>query len=179
MVDRKGLIQQISTMLIMMVVFAGIAVFIFILVLLVPPITESSDIITDIVGTAFQGNSNATFAYNQTFVPVNKAIQNFEWISSGLIIMSLFGFVMCCFFVRTYPFLLFMWIGFIVVMAFVGILISNSYEGVRGGLGYTSFELQDYLTLYFPHIIVVFGIISGFVLLVILAGKPNEGEVVN
>ena len=177
--NSKG---QLRGILIAMVVLIAIILFFFIWGLFAPPIVNiiqtSSNVISGAV--AGSGNLNLSTAVNSSIVPAAAALGNVQWISYGILIFLIIGFFIMVYFVRDYPFLIVIWIVFIIIMSFTSIYLSNAYNHVSSGNGeiavlYRSWALNHFFLSNLPIITVMTGIFGGIIMLV-SATRDSEQE---
>lgn len=137
---------------------------------------------TDELVTASSDDSAIFNATNSTFVKVNEGVQfNLEWVSYAIFIVLIFSFLIIAFFVRSYPWLVVVWLGIVIIMVYSSILMADSYQDLAssGGLvgeAYQNWQQQDFLFNYYPTIIGTLGLIGGVVLF-IFALRGNSQEV--
>lgn len=180
--NNKGLVGQYMILIVMGIVMFCLMVLYWTYSLVAPPLTYAIDLGTSTLQQGVSGDGNLSFAVNSTFVPVNESLDNLRWLSYSLMIIAFLAFIMICSFVRTYPFLLPFWLLIVFILAFLAIYLGNGYQNVAIsgnviGEQYQSWSANDYFMRYLPHIIVVFGLLGGFVLLV-LVSRDNTAEVV-
>lgn len=145
-----------------------------------PIFTSSFNSYTVGLQTAVASDPNLTSYTNFTFGNINRGLQNLEWISYSLLFSLLFGFALIAYNVRSYPFLLPMWIIFTIVLTFCSIYLADAYNDLRYGDGFAAVALQnwegnDYILQYLPHLVVIYSIVTGIILF-ILATRDNTVE---
>jgi hypothetical protein len=145
-----------------------------------PIVSKGSNEINSIIQNASltTGNGNLTLATTSVLGQTNTGIQQLEWISYTIIIILLLTFVMLCFYVRTYPFLAFIWILIIVFLGGLSIFLTSAYQDIQSKGGFigdalNSWENTNSLALWLPYIIVGIGIIGGIIMFV-LATRESE-----
>lgn len=180
--DKRGIASQIMIVIIMGIVLAMLMLFIFIGQLIGPPLISTLQDTNGILQETMQStnNENLTSAAQASFQPAADSLNNFEWLSYTLIIMVFLVFIVMCFYVRTYPFLLFVWIIMIILLVVMAIYLSVVYQDLAtdntlGGY-YTSWENTDFILQNLPAIILILGIVGGIVMF-ILSSREQEAEI--
>lgn len=181
--NNRGFAQQIWVVIMLGLVMVGIIVLFFAWSLAGPIITQSTgELNTLLQSTATStGDSGIINASQSTFQPASEGINVLEWLSFFMIIMLFLTMIIIASFVRTYPFLAFVWIFIIVILVFVSIFITVAYQDITSGSGYladtyASWESSHYILLNLPIIVVAVGIIGG-ILMFILSTRDREAEV--
>lgn len=194
MIQRKSLLKNkrgildlrgdLSAKLFGVFIFAGILVFgiliYYVLSLLAPPLISSFSTfeISFREVTAFDGNLSA--AEKTTFGNLSLAFNGLKWVSYVILFALFFAFCITAFYIRTYPFLIVVWIGVIIIMVIMGLYLAQTYNDLKtsGSLSsaYTGWAGNDYILGYLPHIIAIFGLVGGIILFV-LSSSGVEQEV--
>lgn len=181
--NNKG---ELSSGIIVVVVIAFVIGLVAVLsyagMLLFPPVADAMNTLGSTMNevsmqTGDQAMQNASDYSFETLGPI---ADNFEWIAYSIFIFLIITMLMLCFYVRTYPFLVFVWIFLILILVFISLFIASTYPGIReGALGstYQSWENTDFYLRYMPHIIFVIGIIGGIIMFGIASKQPDEGGV--
>lgn len=179
--DKKGISNQIMLVIIMGIVLAMIVLLVFLSHLILPPLQSVSQDTNGIIQETFQssGDQNLIDAGEASFQPAAESLNNLEWMSYTLVILSFLVFLIMCFYVRTYPFLMFVWIIMMVVLIFISLYLTTTYQGLvtddtLGGY-YTSWENTDFILQNLPIILVFVGIIGGAIMFM-LASRDRESE---
>lgn len=142
-----------------------------------PPIIHSVDIGVEAIARGVQSSPNVSFAINNTIVPVNNALDNLQWLAYTLPIVLFLCFIMMCFYVRTYPFLLPIWLAISGVLVFMAILMTSGYnQSVGDDPFYADYAINNFYMSYMPYLIGAVALIGGIVLLV-LVSKDASAEV--
>ena len=180
--NKKGFYTQIMIVIVMGVVLAGLMAFFYLAGIFGPVFVDLfGEVNTIVQDTATQtGDGNITRATQASFGNASQAVEQLQWISYLLMTVLIITFLTMCFFVRTYPFLVVVWILIIIVLVFAAIFMSNSYTDlVNLGFSdvYTSWGNNHFFMSYMPHIIAGIGIVGGIIMF-ILASRDQEAEVV-
>lgn len=181
--NNRGLVQQMIVILVMIGVLMALIVGYFAWSLIAPLLVSTGNELTGALQNVTQGDQNLSVIVNNTIVPLNTSVsQNLEWISYSLLVFLMLGFFLCCFFVRTYPFLLVFWLGFNFVIAFASIYMSSSYSDLLRGsdaaaLAYQSWQANSFIITNLPAICIAIGVLGGIILFVLLTKDP-EAELV-
>lgn len=178
--NRKGDIFS-SYMLIFILVgilLVGIFAF-FIISLIAPPVVGSLDTIGGAVQQASGGNAELSQDINNTVVPIIQATHSIEWIGYGAMVFFFLGYFIMLFYVRSYPFLIFVWIVLVLVLVLLSIYLSNSYQNIAtqniGSVGYDSYQTNNYILSNLPIITGVIGLL-GAVVLFVLVSRDTETD---
>lgn len=178
MMNKKGLSNQIMVVIVMGMIIGLIIVFSYAGMLFFPLVSDSFSTLGGIMSDVSQetGNPAIQNATSSSFTPAVEGVQQLEWISFTIFVFLIMTMLIMCFYVRTYPFLVFIWILIIVVLVFFSIFLANAYQDLRvGSLGdvYTSWENTDYYLQWLPHIVMVIGIIGGIIMFVLASRQPE------
>lgn len=176
---KRGFYNQLMIVVVLGMVLGGIMLLFWIGGMVLPIISQTSGDLNSIIQSASTdtGDANMSMATEASFGNVNKTVQNFEWVYFTLIIFVFITFIAMCFYVRTYPFLAFVWLLIIFILVFISIFLASSYQDVSatGDLGYSSYQTSGFYMSYMPYIFAVIGIIGGIVMF-ILATRDQEAE---
>lgn len=180
--NRKGIAEQIIYILIIFVILITILVVYFAWSMLAPSISTITGQITNSAITAANssGDQNLSVAATTALSPINNSLPILEWGTYFVLIMLFFGFLILCFFVRAYPFLIFFWVILIIILAFVSLFLTDSYLTASAGTSYVATADQGWTTNNFimsnlPSIFVAVGIFGGIILF-ILVSREQEAE---
>jgi hypothetical protein len=167
-INKKGFTSQIIVLFILFIVLIIILLGYYAYSMLGAPVfTVSNDIINDLQSSFAQGSDkNLSTAVNVGTNIVAQTLNILKWFGWISFLLMIFAFLVVAYHVRTYPFLIFIWIFFIIVLAFVAMILSNNYQDMAsdGSLGYSSFTMDYYYMNYLPHIIIAVGLVSGVIL---------------
>lgn len=168
--EKKGLADKIILLLVMGFVLIMIFVFLFLAQLVLPLMVGLSQETNLQIRDAFQqtGDENIINASQVSFEPASQSLNNLEWISYTLFIIVLLVFLIMCSYVRTYPFLIFVWIVLMLVLLFLSLYLVVSYQDMvadatLGGY-YTSWENTDFMLKNLPVIVLFMGVIGGIIM---------------
>lgn len=176
--NRRGLVGPLISVFVIILAVMMVIVGFWIFGLAMPPIVDSVGTVTTVMQNASAGNSAMENATETTFVNVNKGMGAFHWIGYSMFIASLLGFVFVAFYVRTYPFLLIFWVGFMVVLIIGSIGLASAYQDIAGSVSYyEAWQTQHFFLTYQPHILVAMAFLGGLVLFVLIS-KESEAEAV-
>jgi len=173
-----------NTMIVVIFLIAlGIIVIGFAIWGLVGPVTvqQSQSLGGLIVSSADDtGNPDVSNAANIAINPAIEALGVFEWMGTFILIVLLLGFMVIAFYVRTAPFLVFIWIGGMFILVVASIFISTSYiEMASGSLGnfYLQWGANDFIMRNLAQLMSVAGVMGAIILFTLVA-KGGEGGVV-
>lgn len=175
--NNKGFVNQMMLLLIL-----GATLFVFILVWLGwsvfgPIIVDTASATGNAFSGAVTGPSptNLSEITNNQISGLQGAISTLEWITLGFFIMIILAFLIFAYNVRSYPYLAFVWILFIVVAVFLSMYASNVYLDFANSNSYSgaysSWEFNDMIMRNLPAIIAVVGAIMG--ILLFMAGTKD------
>ena len=180
--NKKGLLNQIYIVIVLVVVLIAI-IGLYSLGSIVLPIVvgegtnTANTIHQSIVDGGLVELQNASAVASQATV---NALGVFELITYFVFLGLIIGYIMIAYYVRTYPFLGFFWLGAIVALVVIAMIMSNAYEQAKNETDlnkfYTSWGTNDLLMSYLPHIVTVIGIIGGIILFA-LVSTESEAEV--
>lgn len=165
--DKKG---QIGTMYILFIVIAVILVIGFVAVLLVATVDYASDTITPIITSigSISADANVSQYAQYSVVPVNNSIQALPWIVAFAYIAAL---VFTIVFIAGYaysssPVLMGIYFLMMILLIFLSIFMSNSYQDIYTGNNEIALRLQEqtamsYMILYSPFILAFITMAAG------------------
>lgn len=182
MKNRKAILDQLFVVLVIGAVFALAMVAYFAWVLIAPlGVGIFNDVSNNLIISTHNETSNEL---TNAVTPQIRGLQNtfaqLEWFSYGLLIAGFLGFVIFAYYVRTYPFLAFIWIFFVIIFGIMAMFLSNTYQELRVDSDTITarWEADSFILQNFPAIIVSCGIFLG-VILFIIPSKDQEAEGVN
>lgn len=180
--NNRGLFNQILIVLVLAIALGTVFLLYFVWVLTAPIVVDLTGMATQSIvnATNNQPDGNLTFASQNSFPIAERSANHLEWIGFFVLIALLMGFLMIAFYVRTYPFLAWVWILVILIMVFIGILLSVSYTNLKESSSYlnnvySNWETDNFILSYLPHLITGFGLLGGIILFM-LATKDPEAE---
>lgn len=172
--------SQIMLLLIMGVVLVMIVLGLFFWQLVGPPLVSTAQTANGIVVDVFANSNdqNLITAGESSFTPAGETLNNLEWVSYTLFTLLFLTFIIMCFFVRVYPFLIIFWIIIVTVVFISSLYLTVAYQDMRTdtSLGYQSWENSDFMTKNLPVVIFFVGI-SGGIVMYIIASKNKEIDV--
>lgn len=183
--NKKGQAQlsgKIVIIIVMAIVLITLVLGIFLFQLVGPPLVstlqDTSGILTETMQTS--GNEPLQNATASSFTPALQSLNNLEWLSYTLFIVMFFTWIIMCFYVRSYPFLLIIWIVLVIIMIVLSIYLAVVYQDMRIDPGlsdyYQSWENTDFMLKNLPVVVTILGIVGGIVMFV-LASRDQEAEV--
>lgn len=178
---KKGFLNQVMIVLIIVVVIIVI-MGLFTLGSIVLPIIAgegaalSSTIQSSVADSGVIELQNATQVSTDTVINVLGVMEVIVYLFfMGLVI----GFIFIAYYVKTYPFLAWFWIGIMAIVVIMAMIMSNIYQeaSVEGDLSsfYTTWGTNDLLMNYLPHIFTFIGVFGGVILFVIIS-RDSEVE---
>lgn len=177
--NKKGLSDQIILIMVMSIVLIFIILLFYVGHLLLPVIVPTLQDAKTSVKQAVQetGDQNLITAEASSVEPVADSLNNLEWMSYVMLIFSFLTFLVMCFYVRTYPFLMVVWILMIIVLIFVSIQLTISYQELRTdpilSSYYQAWENTDFVLQNLPIIILVMGIGGGIIMFSVSSRDPE------
>lgn len=177
MKNKKGFFNQLAIVVILAVVLICIILFAWVGGIIGPIISTTGNDVSNSLHEATLNDPDLSNASDTAFIPANEGLQNSEWIVYFFIIILFLTFIIMAFYVRTYPFLAFIWIGIIIVLAMISIYLSNAYQEIAsdGTMNLQSWENTHFLLSNLPQIVVIIGIIGGIAMF-ILSSREQEAE---
>lgn len=175
--NKKG---QVIAIVIAMGVLLGILLIFWAWSLIAPQAVSIAGDITTGVRAGFTDNQQVTDAIDNSIIPVNTALSGVQWVTYGLLFFLMFGFIVSMFFVRSYPFILPVWIIFMIILVFFAIVLSDSYIGVSSGTSqvaqiYRSWRFNHFLMSNLPSIITILGTVTSLVMFISIT-RDSEQE---
>lgn len=180
--NKKGLGNQIMLLIVMAIVLIGLILIMFVWGMLGPPLQATLSDSNTIIQETFASSQDANLisAGQTSFGNATEGVtNNLEWVSYTMFILMFLVFLIMAFYVRTYPFLLVIWIILIVLMFFGSIYLTVVYQDLRAdatlGAYYQSWENTDFILQNLPIITLMVGIIGGIIMFM-LASRNQEVE---
>jgi len=178
--NKGGIAEAVWTMLIMggglvllMLLFYGIT-------LVAPIITSTSSQITGTVTTVATntGDGNLSTAINVPAHAVNYSLQNLSWMAYTFCIALIIAFLILCTYAQTNKWAIVIWIGIVVICAFIAMILSDSYSTLADGTmssyySASAFSFNDMLLRNLPTIIIGVGII-GAIIMALTSKKEDQ-----
>jgi len=181
--NKRGLTNEIWIVIILFIVIL-MSVFAYWAYSSTAPLVTglSSQITTQVKQTVDSTSPNSTLA-NVTAISVNTTNgilglgESFVYI--GLIGIFL-GFLGICYYTRTFKWLSVVWILLVIVLVFISMILSNSYQDSKNTATdlnkfYTTWGTNDFLMSNLPYIVGFFGFICGIILFAISALPDESG----
>lgn len=175
--DKKGIAQQYIILIIMGFALLAIIGLWFIFSLVAPPLSSVIHTGVGALQTASQGDGNLSNAVDNSFVPVDRSLDNFKWIAYTLPFALLLMFALMASYVRTYPFLLPFWLAIVVVLVFISIYLGNAYQGASVDGTIYNYTANNFYMSSLPIIMSIIGVFGGVILLIVVS-RDNAAEVV-
>jgi hypothetical protein len=181
LINKKGITSQIMTLYIMGIVLVVLVMFIYLWALAGPLFVGLMGDANTEFKTLFQ-QTNDQHLINASVPSIETGIDSlntFEWVSYMIFIFMFLGFLIMCFYVRTYPFLIAVWIVLIIIIVFLSIFLTVTYQDISldpsvSGY-YSQWENTDFMLKNLPAILSVLGVIGGIIMF-ILATREQEIE---
>lgn len=180
--NKKGIYNQTIIVIVIAFFLGAILLLVFLGSIFLPVISKVGTDVTSAFQSqvAQQGDANLTAASTAAIEPVGTGLLTLEWISYGIIIFTFFSFLLMCYYVRTYPFLAYIWILLIVMLLVVTLMLTVSYQNIISSGGYAAEAIQgwentNFIMNYLPHIVLAIGILGG-ILMFILSPRDTEAE---
>lgn len=179
-----GKTGQIQNSVFMIFILIGIlllgAILFFVYSLLAPPVVASANTLSTALQEVSSQDAEIGGTINDTAIPILSATKNLEWFGYGVLVSFLFGYFIILFYVRSYPFLIYIWMGLVLILVFLSIFLASSYndisgQDIGGGLTYQSWALNDYILGNLPIIISGIGVFGGVVLFVLVSRDQESG----
>jgi hypothetical protein len=179
--NKVGFTNQVMIILILLIVFTLVIGGVWIMSIAGPIIVGEGTTISNQISSVVHQNNPGTALDNATTVVTNtttSGLGTLELLVFMLTIGLFLGYLVICYYVRTYQWLSVLWIGIIFLMVVMSFIFSNAYQQVSHQSElrsfYTSWTTMDYLMNYLPHITIALGIISGILLFTILVTEPEQ-----
>lgn len=174
--NKKGLMGQILIILIMVIVLICVIAFYYAWSLVAPFVTEFGQEALDlgIIATQNDTPSNLSNSATTSFGALRDSLGLLETLSILFFFFLIIGFIAIASFVRTYPFLIVVWIIAIIVLSLIGIFFSAEYDNIKQQDAtarevYASWGMNDFILSNLPIIIILVGTLGALVMLFVLA----------
>ena len=174
--NKKGQLGTIAVLgiLVMVVIFLAFAVTLGSGIL-----TFASAQVEDITGSlGMAGGSNLSAISDVSIGTANTTIQMLSFLSGIFIVFALLGIIIFAGAIRSNPsgWLIGFYLILVVIVLFVAIFMSNTYEEILDGSDDLATQLQtmtmaSFLVLYMPTIITVIAFVGG---IIIFSGSGQE-----
>jgi len=183
--DKKAQSQlggKIMIIIVMAIVLIMLILGFFLFQLVGPPLVSTLQEASGVISNTMQstGDEALVNASASSFEPALQSMNNLEWISYTLFIVMFFTWIIMCFFVRSYPFLIIIWVILMIIMVVLSIYLAVVYQDMRTSPGlaeyYQSWENTDFMLKNLPVVMTILGIIGGIVMFV-LASRDQEAEI--
>lgn len=180
---KKGeILNNILVVLIVIIAVIFIVAVFSLASIILPIITgegiESARIIQSSIASA--GNSGLTNASNVATETTVSVLGNVELLVYFFFLGLILGYMMIAYYVRSYPYLAFLWIGFMILVVIISMFMSNAYELARNDSQvqdyYSTWGTNDFLMSYLPIIMTVIMIIGGILLFGIISTSDTESK---
>lgn len=180
--NKKGNLMGMTAIMVGLILFIVLSVVIvFISALWVNFFGDVTDTLVGIPATS--NISNISKYADITFGNLNIAFQQLRWISVVIIFGMLMGILISNFLIKIHPAFFIFYIFIIIMMVFVSIFISNSFETIYTGGGVLGDSLQQFkagswIILYLPMWITIISVVGGILLFVNMKRDDSQGEIV-
>jgi len=170
------------------IIFFGILFVILILGLVIGLVIALTNWTTETITPALEGigmveNTNVSQAVTDTLGNVNSMVQTLTWMGGVIFVLAI---VTCALFVAfagesTPPIFMGLFFGFLILLIFLSIFVSNAYEDLYNGNDEIASRLQEqtilsYMLLYSPLILTVIAILTGVFIFVKNTGGGGFGQ---
>lgn len=180
--NRKGLLNEIWIVLIMIGVFMAI-IGIYALVGMTAPLVigEGKDLTQTLRSAASDsGDNNIIAAANVTLNTTEGSLDSVKYLVYFGFLGLLIGYIFIAATVRTYPGLAFFWIIFMVLLTIGSMFISDAYQSQASdslmGSYYSQWQENNFIMINLPFIVGFFGVLSGILLFVIAHNRDGLVE---
>jgi hypothetical protein len=174
--NKKGNLMVLGGLVLLVLVFIVGAFFITVgSGVLTYSVRTINDVTT---GLGMVGDTNMSAISDVSIGTLNNSISMLQWGSGIILVFCLLGIIIFAGSIRMNPngFLIGLYLILMLVMIFVSILMSNTYEVYLGGSDVIATELAgmtmaSFMVLYMPMIITIMGFIGG---IIIFSGLGEE-----
>lgn len=126
-------------------------------------------------------DANNTEFSNATIVGADlttSIIGKMEFLVYAVFLGCFIGFLIIGYEVKFYPYLSFVWIGLMIVVAFFSIIVSNAYQEDAANeitsSYFATWGSSGWVMSNLPYIVVSLGMISGILLFIMSSRQPDE-----
>lgn len=182
--NKKGQMQvanKIMIIVVMAIVLIMLVLGFFLFQLVGPPLVSTLQDASGTISETMQQSGDETLqnASASSFEPALQSMNNLEWLSYTLFIVMFFNWIIMCFFVRSHPFLLIIWIVLMIIMIALSIYLAVVYQDMRTSPGmaeyYQSWENTDFMLKNLPIVMTILGIVGGIVMFTLVSRDPEAG----
>lgn len=181
--NRRGVIDQIMTVLVVVVAVGVIILLFWAGSTLLPILTGTGGLLLNQISTSVNTNSPNTELANATNVVVTTGqglLGIVESVVYFVFIFLIIGYFILCYYVRSYPFLAYIWVFIMIVLVFMSMFLANAYTQASTDPNiasfYSTWGSNDFLMTNLPMILSFVGVFGG-IFLFILASRDPESEV--
>lgn len=180
--NRKGLTEQFTFILMFAVVLFLIIGVISLISLIFPVIFGAGSNAVNLISTAThntQPNTNLDNTTQQAATITTNAFGAMQGVNYLIIIGMILGFLIIAFYVKSYPYLAFIWIGLAIIMVMFSLFISVSYQTAKSTNNdlnsfYSTWGSNDFLMNNLPIITTVLGILGSILIFAIRGGDVAD-----
>lgn len=180
--NKRGLANQILIIIVMAIILILLILGFFAFQLVGPPLVSTLQETSGTLRSTFQETHEESLinASESSIIPASQSLNNLEWLSYTLFGVMFIVWVIMCFYVRTYPFLMVIWIILVIIMVVLSIYLAVVYQDIRVQPGlsdyYQSWENTDFMLKNLPIVVTILGIGGGIVMFM-LASREQEAEI--
>lgn len=174
--EKKG---AMSGLIAAVVGLSLIMILTFIFVTLAAVYSSGFQTITNsVVALPSIGNYNLSSYGETTFGNINTGIEQLKWISIGLMVGMIIGFLAGLYLIRLSPFWFAAYVLLSAIMVLFSIYISRTYETLYNTGGFLGGALQEfsaasYMIIWLPEIIAGIAAVGAIILMVNFPGKES------
>lgn len=173
---RGNFMMGVYIILVMLIVFGAVMIFYYAWSLAGPIIQDLGQEVSNeiIKATGNETANNLSESATVAFGSARTSLGILQTVTILFFFVMILGFIIMAFFVRSYPFLLFVWIIGIIILVFVSIFLSASYEELKSTDGYlrevyASWGMNDFILSNLPAIFSIIGAMGALVMLFVLS----------
>lgn len=185
--NKKGILNEVWIVIIIFIAFMTIILGIWFVGTVAPLIIGEGQMITSTLSTSIAQNSPNSSLQNASVVPIQTA-NSLMGLAEGIIYLAMIGaflgFLVVCYYVRTYKWLSMVWIVFVIGAVIISMVVSNAYQDAYNSSDhlaslYSQWGTNDFLLNYLPVITGGLGVMGGIILFALAAvGTDEETEAI-
>lgn len=179
---QMDLVNNFTNVFWIILVIVGVIAVVFGIALMAPIFVGKSTELSGYVSDAFHtGLSTLNDSQNASGIAadtVEGTLGTVQFISYAVFIGLILGYLIICFYIRTQPWLIFLWVFVMIFMVIISMFISNAYVNAATAPNtasfYSAWGTNDFLLRHLPHAMAVLGTLGG-ILLLVLYPRDEEG----
>lgn len=179
--NKSGFVDGMMKVIVWAAIFSFFILMVYAGGMILPILVPTAQEVLTTAGDAMQstGDANIQAAADVAITPINQSLNNAEWMAYTMLILMFLSYIVMCFYVRTYPFLLWIWIIMIVILCICSIWMTVAYQDMSAdselGAYYHDWGNVDFALRNLPAIVFILGVIGGIIMFM-LSNRDSAAE---